>query len=196
MRLKLAILSFFAFCTVEPAQQPQQQTLLTSDRTLSVDVDRVNVLFTVSNRRGRFITSLQKGDFQVFEDDQPQNITNFSSETDLPLNIALLIDTSGSIRDKLSFEQAAAAAFFSSILHAGKDRAFIMTFDTTVRLRQDYTDDPAVLRGALRKMMAGGSTRFYDAVSEAAAHRLAGQPGRRVIVVITDGMDNSSRTSL
>jgi Ca-activated chloride channel family protein len=196
MRLKLIFLSFFAFSMAQAMQQPVQQTALTVDHPLSIEVDRVNVLFTVMNPRGKLITKLRPDDFKVFEDDQPQNITNFATETDLPLNIALLIDTSGSIRDKLRFEREAAASFFYSVLRPGADRAFIMTFDSTVRLHQDYSDDPAVLARAAEHVIAGGSTVLFDAVADAASRKLATESGRRVIVITSDGVDNSSRISL
>src|SRR5438876_6972522 len=112
------------------------------DQTLSVNVDLVNILFTVADRRGKFVTNLKKDDFRVFEDERPQTITNFSSETDLPLTIALLVDTSGSIRDKLQFEQRAATEFFYATLQRGKDKAMIISFDSGVDLIQDFTDDP------------------------------------------------------
>src|SRR5262245_16840934 len=85
------------------------------EQTLSVDVDRVNVVFTVFDNKGRFITGLEQGSFKVFEDNKPQIISNFSKDTNLPLSVALLIDTSASVRDKLRFEQEAATEFFYSI---------------------------------------------------------------------------------
>jgi VWFA-related protein len=181
-------------CLAEAAQRPVQQTLLSNDAPLSVNVERVNVFFTVAGKSGRFITNLGRDDFEVFEDDQQQNITNFSSETNLPLNIALVVDTSGSIRGKVRLEQDAAASFFYSALRRGRDKATIIGFDHVIRVLQDYTDDPSVLDGAMQRIIAGGSTSLYDAVSEA-IHRLAGANGRRVIIILSDGMDNSSHVS-
>ena len=166
------------------------------DQTLSVNVDLVNILFTVADRKGKFVTNLKKDDFRVFEDERPQIITNFSSETDLPLTIALLVDTSGSIRDKLQFEQRAATEFFYSTLQRGKDKAMIISFDSGVDLIQDFTDDPEKLAGAVQKIRAGGGTSLYDAIYLAVTQKLSGQPGRRVVILITDGDDNSSRISL
>ena len=164
--------------------------------TLSVDVDRVNVLFTVSDGKGRFVRNLTKGDFTVYEDDHPQNISNFSTETNLPLNIAFLIDSSGSVRDKMRFEKQAAARFFAAALRAGKDKAFVMSFDTRTALLQDYTDDPTLLSEAVQKIIPGGSTSLYDAIFEAVVRGLAGQSGRKVIVILSDGLDNTSHISL
>src|SRR5213594_4843968 len=175
---------------VEPAAKP------TDDQTISVNVDLVNILFTVADRKGKFVTNLRKDDFRVAEDEKPQTITNFSSETDLPLTIALLVDTSGSIRDKLRFEQEAAIEFFYSTLQRTKDKALIISFDSGVDLLQDFTDDPEVLSDAVRKIRAGGGTSLYDAVYLATTEKLTGQRGRRVLILISDGDDNSSRLSL
>ncbi|HYR45169.1 MAG TPA: VWA domain-containing protein [Terriglobia bacterium] len=195
MRMKFAFVVFFALFTAEAAQQPVQQALL-SNETLSVNVDRVNVLFTVANRRGEFITHLGRDDFSVFEDEEIQNVSNFSIEAELPLNIAFLIDSSGSIRDKLGFERQAAARFFHSAVRRGKDHVLVMSFDTTATLLQDYTDNPALLTEAVQKIIPGGATSLYQAVFEAAAHRLAERPGRRIIIILSDGMDNSSHVPL
>ncbi len=172
------------------ANRPQE------DQTISVNVDLVNVLFTVADRKGKFITNLKKEDFRVFEDDKQQVVTNFSSETDLPLTIALLVDTSGSIRDKLRFEQEAAIEFFYSALRRGKDKALVISFDSGVDLLQDFTDDPEVLADAVRRIRAGGGTSLYDAIFLAVNEKLSVQDGRRVIILISDGDDNSSRLSL
>jgi Ca-activated chloride channel homolog len=185
------IVTAFAQTAVGPAQGTQQP-----DQTLSVDVDLVNVVFTVFDRRGRLITNLERRQLTVLEDNRRQEITNFSRETDLPLTVALLVDTSGSIRDKLRFEQEAAIEFFYTTLRRGKDRGVVITFDSGVDLLQDYTDDPEVLANAVRRMRAGGGTALYDALYLAATQKLAGQAGRRVIILISDGDDNSSRTSM
>ena len=182
-----------------PAQSPQTSQppqSSQSDQTITVYVDLVNILFTVADRKGKFVTNLRKDDFKVFEDEKQQAVTNFSTETDLPLTIALLVDTSGSIRDKLRFEQEAAIEFFYSTLRRGKDKALVISFDSGVDLLQDFTDDPEVLSEAVRKIRAGGGTSLYDAVYLAATEKLAGQKGRRVLILISDGDDNSSRLSL
>ena len=166
------------------------------NQTISVNVDLVNVLFTVADKKGKFITNLTKDDFGIFEDNRPQVITNFSSETDLPLTVSLLVDTSGSIRDKLRFEQEAAIEFFYSTIKRNKDKASVITFDSGVDLLQDFTDDPEQLAEAVRKMRAGGGTSLYDAIYLAVTEKLSKQSGRRVIILISDGDDNSSRMSL
>src|SRR5262249_52904119 len=139
---------------------------------------------------------LKREQFRVFEDGKPQQISNFSAESNLPLTVALLIDTSGSVRDRLPFEQEAAIEFFSSALIRGKDRALIMSFDSGIDLIQDYTDEIEKLSKSIRTMRAGGGTSLHDAVYLAAMEKLARQPGRRIMVVISDGDDNSSRLAL
>src|SRR5215813_13793717 len=166
------------------------------DQTISVEVNLVNILFTVADKKGKFVTNLKKEDFKVFEDEKIQTVTNFSSESNLPLTIALLVDTSGSIRDKLRFEEEAAIEFFYSTLQRGKDKALVISFDSAVELLQDFTDDPEALADKIRKIRAGGGTSLYDAIYLAVNQKLAGQNGRRIVILITDGDDNSSRVSL
>ncbi|PYS28997.1 MAG: VWA domain-containing protein [Acidobacteria bacterium] len=166
-----------------PTPQGQQPPKPEKDQTISINVDLVDLLVSVADKKG-------------FEDDKIQSITNFSSETDLPLTIALLVDTSGSIRDKLRFEQEAAIEFFYSTLRRGKDKALVISFDSGVDLLQDFTDDPEKLSDAVRKIRAGGGTSLYDAIYLGVNEKLTNQPGRRVLILISDGDDNSSRTSL
>jgi Ca-activated chloride channel family protein len=186
----LGMISVTGFARQNPTNQKP------SDQTLSVDVDLVNVLFTVTDKKGKIISDLKREHFKVYEDGKPQTVTNFSADTDLPLTIALLIDTSGSIRDRLRFEQEAAIEFFYSTLVRGKDRALVVTFDSAVDLLQDYTDDPEQLSKSIRTMRAGGGTSLFDAVYVAATQKLARQNGRRIMVIISDGDDNSSRLSM
>ncbi len=174
----------------------QEQSSEQRDQTITVDVDLVDVHFTVSDKKGKLFTGLKKEDFRVFEDGQPQPITNFSAETDLPLTIGLLVDTSGSIRDKLRFEQEAAIEFFYSTIRRRKDQGMLIAFDSGVDLLQDFTDNPETLAEAVRKIRAGGGTSLYDAISLAVTEKVAGQPGRKVLIVISDGDDNASRVSL
>src|SRR5437899_11170020 len=181
----------------QPQQRPAEAPAKAADdQTISVNVDMVNILFTVADKKGKFVTNLRKDDFRVFEDEKAQSITNFSSETDLPLTITLLVDTSGSIRDKLRFEQEAATEFFYSTLQRNKDKALVISFDSGVDLLQDFTDDPEKLSDAVRKIRAGGGTSLYDAIYLAVNEKLTNQPGRRVLILISDGDDNSSRLSL
>jgi VWFA-related protein len=191
-RFLLAVLVCSALvASVVPVLVAQQQ-----QQTLSVNVDLVNVLFTVSDKSGKFITNLPKEDFKVYEDDQQQKISNFSNETNLPLSIALLFDTSASIQGRLKFEQDAAGEFFHTTLRRGTDRALLVTFDRAINLAQDFTDDAELLIKAIGKVHAGGNTALFDAAYQAMTKKLAGQEGRHVIIVISDGDDNLSEKSI
>ena len=191
-RFLLAVLVCSALvASVAPVLVAQQQ-----QQTLSVNVDLVNVLFTVSDKSGKFITNLPKEDFKVYEDDQQQKISNFSNETNLPLSIALLFDTSASIQGRLKFEQDAAGEFFHTTLRRGTDRALLVTFDRSITLAQDFTDDAELLIKAIGKVHAGGNTALFDAAYQAMTKKLAGQEGRHVIIVISDGDDNLSEKSI
>src|SRR5271166_1377293 len=110
---------------------------------ITLDVSRVNMLFTVSDKKGRFITDLAKDDFEVFETKKPQDIIEFSAETDLPLRLAILIDTSNSIRDRFHFQQEAATAFIDGTVRPDHDKAMVVSFDTSAELVADLTDDVA-----------------------------------------------------
>jgi VWFA-related protein len=182
--------------TPPPAVPAAPQSTTQNDQTISVEVNLVNILFTVADRKGKFVTNLRKEDFKVFEDERIQSISNFSSESNLPLTIALLVDTSGSIRDKLKFEEEAAIEFFYSTLQRGKDKALVIAFDSGVGLLQDFTDDPEKLADKIRQIRAGGGTSLYDAIYLAVNQKLATQTGRRIAILITDGDDNSSRISM
>lgn len=154
---------------------------------------------TVMDRHNHFITDLNQSDFKVLDDGQQQKIQFFGRETDLPLRIALLLDTSNSIRPRLQFEQDAAIDFLSTVLRRGKDQAFLMTFDNEPEVIQDYTDESADLADAIRRQRAGGGTALDDAICMA-SQKLANAPRpsgpdadvRRVIVLISDGNDTLS----
>ena len=176
---------------------PQTPPKADDQQTIKVNATLVNTLFTVVNNKGKFITNLKKEVFAVFEDDAKQNVTNFSSETNLPLSIALLVDTSGSIRDKLKLEQEYAIQFLNSTLHRGKDKAMVIGFDSGVELVQDFTDDTEVLAEKIRTIRAGGGTSLYDAIYLAINEKLSKESDqrRKVLILISDGDDNSSRLS-
>ena len=167
--------------------QPLQEQVIT------VNVDLVNIYFTVSNKRGRLVTNLDRGSFRALEDGNVQTITHFSKETDAPLTILLLVDTSGSVRDKLKFEQEAAVDFLAATLRRGRDKAAVFTFDHEIEMRQDFTDDPLLLAGSIKSIMAGGGTRMYDALYSVISNNLAGPEDRKAVILITDGDDKSSR---
>jgi VWFA-related protein len=159
----------------------------------------VNVLFTVTDKKSRLVPDLTKDDFRILEDRLPQTIRFFSRETDLPLRIGVLIDTSNSIRERLHFEQEAAIDFLQETLRPGKDLAFVVAFDVEPQLLQDYTDDVEKLAQATRNLQAGGGTALYDAVFFACKQKLIfpeTEPYlRRVMILISDGLDNQSEHS-
>src|SRR6202521_4993942 len=148
------------------AQQPGAQRLapVDSETNIKVDVTRVNVLFTVTDKKGRFITDLGKDDFVVTENKKPQVIQEFTAESDLPLRIAILIDTSNSIRDRFRFEQQAAIDFINSVIRPRQDRAMVVIFVSAAELVADLIDDPEKLAKAVRSLRPGGGTALYDAL--------------------------------
>src|ERR1700747_113460 len=130
-------------------------------------VNLVDVLFTVLNRRNKLVPDLQKDDFQIFDEKSRQEIRYFSKQTDLPLRIGMLLDTSNSIRDRIKFEQDASVNFLFSVLRRGRDEAFVMTFDDEPQVVQAFTSDAGLLRDQIVQTRAGGGTAIYDAISEA-----------------------------
>jgi len=129
---------------------------------------------------------------KLYEDNKAQNITNFSRETDLPLTIALVVDTSTSIRDRFKFEQEAAIDFLYRTLRPKKDKAFLITFDSAIELVQDYTDNPEVLSKAIRQIRPGGGTKMLDAIYLTCQEKLKAETGRKILILISDGDDNLS----
>lgn len=164
---------------------------------ITLDVSRVNMLFTVSDKKGRFITDLAKDDFEVFESKKSQNIIEFAAESDLPLRLAILIDTSNSIRDRFRFQQEAATAFIDSTVRPRQDKALVVSFDTAAELVTDLTDHIPTLEKAIQGLRPGGGTSMYDAIFFACRDKLMqDQPlykFRRAMVILSDGEDNQSR---
>ena len=184
-----------------PASAPQQPAPGVNPPPLRVQANLVNIIATVVTRREKLVTDLGQSDFRVFEDGKEQKIQFFSRETDLPLRIGLLMDTSNSIRERLEFEKDAAIDFLHNTLRRGKDQAFLMIFDNEPSIVRDFTEDAGALTEAVQRQRAGGGTALYDAVIRA-SDKLAGAPQpadhsavRRVIVVISDGDDNLSTGS-
>ncbi len=164
-----------------------------------LDVTRVNLLFTVSDKRGRFVTDLSRDDFEVLERRNEQKILEFSSLSDLPLRLAILIDTSNSVRDRFKFQQEAAIEFINSVMRPEVDKAIVVSFDTGVNLVADLTGDPEALSEAIRSLRPGGGTALYDAIFYACRDKLMQDKPRhkfrRALVILSDGEDNLSRYS-
>src|SRR5690348_8849015 len=203
----MRILLAFAVSAVLLAQTPQQQSKPAEDApaTIKVDVDIVNVLASVRDKRGGLVANLEKNDFTILEDGKPQEIKYFTRETDLPLTIGLLIDVSGSQRNLIDIERSAASQFFSQVLRK-KDEAFLISFGEESELLQDYTNSARMLTEGLGRLRVssgvGGlhpgpvptagpprGTVLYDSVYLAANEKLKTEVGRKVIVIITDGVD-------
>ncbi|HZD31057.1 MAG TPA: VWA domain-containing protein [Candidatus Angelobacter sp.] len=167
--------------------------------TIVKQVDEVNVVFTVTDKRGKFVTDLKKDDFQVVDDKKPATIRSFRAETNLPLRVGLLIDASNSIRDRFKFEQDAAVEFLNQIVHL-QDQAFVVGFDTTPEVTQNFTNNTESLAKGVRMLRPGGGTALYDAVYYAARDEIMAKDKstiatRRAIILLSDGDDNQSRVS-
>jgi len=162
---------------------------------IRVEVLEVNVLLTVLDNHGRFVTDLTKDRFSIEEDKVPQEITNFTRETSLPLTVALMIDTSGSVRLKLDFEKRAASGFLHQVIRP-QDQAMLVEFDTGATLLHDFTNRPSALVEELKGLRAGGGTALFDALYRVANEKLSGATPRRVIVIVSDGDDLHSKRKL
>ena len=164
---------------------------------IRASVDVVNVLCTVRDRQQKYVTDLKQEDFEIIEDGVRQKVQFFSNETGedaQPLTVVLLIDTSGSVKDKLGFLQEAASEFLSQTLRKNKDLAAVVQFDSEVSLIQDFTYDNSVLENAILSIRAGGSTKLYDAIWVSVNELLRHEVGRRMLVILSDGADTQSMT--
>jgi len=162
---------------------------------IRIEVEAVNVFVTVTDNNGRFVTDLTRDCFEVFEDGKRQEITHFSSESNLPLRLGLLIDTSSSVRLKLDFEKEAAIRFIRSIMRR-KDRALLVEFDEGVTLLHDFTSRPTSIIQKIEALRAGGGTALRDAIYVVSTEKMTERDARKAIVVVSDGQDLNSRTSL
>jgi Ca-activated chloride channel family protein len=186
-----------------PAQQtPEKSPQADSDEGLTTIVSAVNevrVVFTVTDRHGRYIKDLKREEFRVIDDRKPAELRSFHTETDLPLQVGLLVDASNSVRDRFKFEQEAAIEFLNSIIRPHYDKAFIVGFDATPEVTQDFTDSTEGLSKGVRMLRAGGGTAMYDALYFACRDKLLKQeqtgPVRRAIILLSDGDDNLSHVT-
>lgn len=165
----------------------------------SGSVTQVNVLYTVTDKKGRFVTDLTVNDFEVIENKKPQFIQQFTAEADLPLRLALLIDTSNSVSPQFRFEQQAAIRFMNDVMRPKQDRMLLIGFDTTPELVSDLTNDMQLLEKGVNSMRPGGGTSLYDAIYFASKEKLMlDQPRekfRRAMILISDGEDTQSRNT-
>jgi VWFA-related protein len=211
MRLYTSTLCLLLFAaTLIPAQEKQE--VPAAGRTLKVTTEVVSVYAVVRQKNGRLIPDLNKDDFLLEEDHQPQDIRYFSRETDTPLTLGILVDTSPSQERVLPVEKSEAEAFLREVMRP-KDMFFVMHFDVEVELLQDFTSDLRRLDKAIEENEingggarptpgtfpsgdAAGATHLYDAVYLAARELLKNEVGRKVIVLLTDGEDQGSRVKL
>jgi len=174
------------------ADDPQSATF-----TLHKRVDEVNLLFIATDKHGKFVRDLKQADFTILDDHKPpQAILNFRRETDLPLDLGLLIDVSGSVNSRFDFEQTAATSFLQHTIRAGFDRAFIVGFNSQSQIAQDFTDNVRLLSVGVHKLHDGGGTALYDAIYRISKEKFLkdrpDHPVRKAIVVVSDGEDNQS----
>jgi VWFA-related protein len=186
------------------AQTPTPENPTKSDAEDSVTkiistVNEVRVVFTVTDRHGHYIKDLKRDNFRVIDDQRPAELRSFRSETDLPLQVGLLVDASNSVRDRFKFEQEAAIEFLNSIIRPKYDKAFVVGFDATPEVTQDFTDNTEYLSSGVRMLRAGGGTAMFDALYFACRDKLLKQeqagPVRRAIILLSDGDDNLSHVT-
>jgi Ca-activated chloride channel family protein len=200
---------FFGLVAAE-AQQPGPQTKQgaqnkpADDKQDSPPQERVitinvNLPVTVSDKNNAFVVNLEESDFQIVEDKVPQSIISFNPLSNLPIDVAMLMDTSNSVKPKLKFERDAAYSFLETVLKYRQDRALFATFDSQVELHQDLTNRLDLLTKAIDKIKAQGGTRMYDAIYSVCEEKMMSPSvfgRRRVMVVITDGEDTESERTL
>jgi VWFA-related protein len=192
---------------------PDQQT---QTPTFSSDVKVVNVLATVRDKKGQIVSNLTKDDFKLEQDGHPQTIHYFAKDTDLPLTLGLLVDTSMSQRRLIDQERTASYGFLNDLMRVDKDKAFVIHFDWEIELLQDLTTSHEKLEAALEKLdtpqfnqasgsgggggggghRSGGGTTLYDAIFLASDELMRKQEGRKALILLTDGVDIGSKVSL
>ena len=165
----------------------------------TVRVNLVNLVFTVTDKNGRFIKDMKRENFGLLDDGRPPaSVVSFTQQTNLPLRIGIMLDTSSSIRTRFKFEQQAALDFFRQVLHQS-DRAFVEGFDVQIALTQDYTANPALLDDGISKLRPGGGTALFDALYKTCRDQMLTLKDttdiRKAIVLVSDGDDNYSRAS-
>jgi VWFA-related protein len=177
------------------ANNPEDSVL-----TIKKRVDEVNVLFIATDKHGKFVRNLGQGDFSILDDHKPpESIINFQHQTELPLELGLVIDVSGSVHGRFDFEQQAATGFLEHVLRPGFDRAFVEGFNQRQQLAQDFTDKVSLLSAAVGRLHNGGGTALYDAIYRACRDKLlkdnSDHPIRKALIVLSDGEDNQSEVS-
>jgi Ca-activated chloride channel homolog len=168
--------------------------------TITKRVNEVNVLFIATDHHGKFVRNLNQNDFSILDDHKPPaSIISFRGETDLPLELGLLVDTSGSVRGRFDFEQESAVSFLQQTIRPNFDKAFVMGFNGHSSVTQDFTDNVSLLSSGVHRLEVGGGTALYDAIYHACRDKLildrGDRPGRHAIIVVSDGEDNQSEVT-
>jgi Ca-activated chloride channel family protein len=180
-----------------PYSDDQDRSIL----TIKKRVDEVNVVFSAMDSHGKFVKNLSQKDFEVRDNNlPPSSILDFRRETDLPLRVGLLVDCSGSVESRFTFEQDSAIQFLNQVVRAGMDKAFIVGFNQKSHLLQDFTDSQNELAKGVHSMHPYGGTALFDAVYNSSKDKLLhlddAKPPRRALIVLSDGEDNQSDHSL
>ena len=213
----LALATFLTLLVPGVAQTsnfgPTASAILTTDASLASEndpndsiltirkrVDEVNVLFIATDRHGKFVRNLNQKDFAFADDHKPvESIIAFRPETNLPIELGLLMDVSGSVQGRFAFEKDAAIGFLQHMIRPGYDKAFVVGFNKESRLAQDFTDSVPALAAGIQRMTDGGGTALYDAIYKACKEKLlrehSDHPIRKAIVVVSDGEDNQSEVT-
>jgi len=178
--------------------QPGQAQPDDTQTVVHLGVNEVNLIFTVTDKHGHYIPNLQQSDFALLDDQKaPAKVNSFHQQINLPLRVGIVIDASTSIRSRFQFEQQSATEFLLDILKAKSDRAFVMGFDVTPTVTQDWTNNIDALETGVNRLRPGGGTALFDAVYTACRDKLLSERGpepvRKAIVLISDGDDNQSR---
>jgi VWFA-related protein len=182
-----------------PAQQPPQTQQPPVDRSSNISVfsREVDLIFTVTNKKGAFVTGLQQQGFGLLDDGRPpQRVISFKQQTNLPLRVGIMMDTSSSIRQRFQFEQQAATDFLLQVLHPA-DRAFVEGFDVQTDIAQDFTNRIDLLDTGIRRLRPGGGTALFDSLYKTCRDQMLtlrqDVSVRKAIVLVSDGDDDYSR---
>ena len=188
----------FAVSAQKPKPSPSP-TPIPDDQTVKVAIRRVRLPITITDKKGQFVPGLTKNDFMILEDKVPQTIETFSDDLSqtTPLYVAVLMDTSPSTAGKLKFQQESAMNFIQTVIKPRKDRVLFATFDDEIKLRQDFTDKLDLLDKAVYSVkQMGKQTALFDAIWQFCDEKMRSVPGRRVLLVVTDGEDTYSRANI
>ncbi|MBI4850395.1 MAG: VWA domain-containing protein [Acidobacteria bacterium] len=202
MKKLILLVVLFSFVFVNNAFSQSNDTVINKeddeDAVIKITTINVNLPVTVFDDKGRFVADLKKDNFQVLENKETQSIIEFHSQANLPLNVAVLMDTSTSVRNKLEFERTAIKQFLASVLRTEKDRIAFITFDSSIQVRNDFTNDlPQVSKTVDEIKVATGQTSLYDAIYKVCREDMPRTSSRRrVLVVVTDGADTNSTHTL